>query len=324
MTSYDIEDILSQEYLIVSSNHTVGEVIKEFKDFDYTDKALYYIYTKDDGDFVNVFSIKELLKLDENIVLDDLERKDLEKVRVNDTPHSILEKFADTDLQALPVIEDECLKGVIRADDMLELIEEETSEDILKQAGISSKEYRKSSHVLNTSILEAVRIRLPWLLFALGGGMVAGGVIEGFEGTLQNLVVLAFFIPVIMDMGGNVGTQSSTIFVRGLVLGQIDSKHFYRRILREGLVGSIIGLITGLIAALISFAWQGNLLVSTVLLISMVLTCFLASVIGYIIPFTAHKLDYDPASVSDPLVTTVKDVTALLIYFSIASLLLSI
>lgn len=323
---YTVSDIASQKYFSISKEKTVADALEKFKEFNFgNDKSLYYIYILDGSKLVNVLSVQELLKTDKKQKLSNFKREKVLSIDGDEAVGQILKNLARTDLQALPVLHGDELQGVVRSDQMLEIMEEETTEDIFKQAGINvDDEYSKSERVLNASVMEAVKIRTPWLLFALAGGMIAAGVMEAFETTLQTLVILAFFIPAIMDMGGNVGTQSSTISVRGLILGQIDSSDFYREMGREALVGLTIGLITGALAAAIAFIWQGSLLVSAVLLISMSLTCSLASLIGHIIPLAAHKYGYDPASVSDPLVTTIKDITALLIYFGVATLLLSL
>lgn len=144
-----------------------------------------------------------------------------------------------------------------------------------------------------------------------------------FEKTLEAVVALAFFIPAIMDMGGNVGTQSATIFVRGLVLGHIDLNRFMQYLFKEIKVGISLGLISGLLVGIIAFVWQGSFELSLVVSLSMFFTIILATSIGYIVPFLVLKMGLDPAAGSDPLITTIKDVTGLIIYFGLASFFLS-
>lgn len=189
---------------------------------------------------------------------------------------------------------------------------------------IKETELTRSGIILNASIPKKIWLRLPWLLVALAGGLLAGGYIELAEGSLEasEIALLAIFVPVIMDMGGNVGTQASTIFVRGLSTGDIDDKNAIKQLLSETAFGFVIGLIIGGIAAGIALLWQDNLALSMVLFISLLAVCTIASAFGYLIPWAAHKLGFDPAAVSDPLVTTFKDITAVLIYFSLAIWLL--
>jgi magnesium transporter len=202
----------------------------------------------------------------------------------------------------------------------------------MKHAGFSfsDEEVSRSTAILESSIPRILRLRLPWLVVALAGGLLAGSVIEAYEGTLEAVVALAFFVPVIMDMGGNVGTQASTIFVRGLAVGHIDDRNAMKHFAREGIVGLVIGVIIGGLGAAAAYVWQGVLggepyatELAIVVFVGLVAVCVVASVVGYVIPWLAHKAGFDPAAASDPLITTVKDVTALLIYFALAAWLLA-
>ncbi|AGB36919.1 magnesium transporter [Natronococcus occultus] len=194
----------------------------------------------------------------------------------------------------------------------------------IRGENIKDAELTRSELILTSSLPKKIWLRLPWLLVALAGGLLAGGVIGGAEGSLEaaEIALLAIFVPVIMDMGGNVGTQASTIFVRGLATGHIDDKNAVKHLAREGVFGLVIGLIIGGIAATIALVWQGNAALSMVLFTALVAVCTIASVFGYLIPWVAHKLGFDPAAVSDPVVTTFKDLTAVLIYFGLAIWLL--
>jgi len=245
-------------------------------------------------------------------------------------PEVAAAEIANEEFPALPVIDEEgVLVGVLRTDDMIDVVEEEATEDILKSAGFSfaDVEQARSTAILESSIPRILRLRLPWLIVALAGGLLAGGVIEAYEDTLEAVVALAFFVPVIMDMGGNVGTQASTIFVRGLALGQIDDRNAMRHFAREGVIGLLIGLIIGSIGAAAAFIWQRDEAhapeLALVVFVGLVSVCVVASVVGYVIPWAMNKLGFDPAAASDPLITTVKDVTALLIYFGLAAVLLA-
>jgi magnesium transporter len=165
-----------------------------------------------------------------------------------------------------------------------------------------------------------VRKRLPWLIVCLLGGLLSGSVIGAFENTLQAIVVLAVFIPVIMDMGGNVGTQSSTLFVRGLATGEIKRKDVWVYFLREVKIGINMGLINGLVIAVAAALWQGIPMLGVVVGIAMFATIFLAALIGTLIPIIFNHYGVDPAITSGPFVTSVKDITGLLIYFYTATL----
>ena len=318
-----VGEFSSSDFTIVESSVSKDEALEKFKQTDFHDKpSIYYIFVEEDDRLKGVASVKDLMKSD---TLEEALETDFISFRPEQNLEKAARKIAKYDFQAFPVTENDRMVGVLRLDDVMEMLEAEETDDIFKKAGvIDNDQFYRSEKMLNASVMREAYARLPWLMFALIGGLVAGTVIENYEQTLQSVVILAFFIPLIMDMGGNVGTQSSTILVRGLTLGQIHDENYLRFVAREGLTGLIIGLIVGSISGLAAYLWQGDQLVALVITVSMTLTCFTASMIGYIIPLIAEKLGRDPATVSDPMVTTVKDITALLIYFTVAITLLGL
>lgn len=318
-----VGEFSSSDFTIVESSVSKDEALEKFKQTDFHDKpSIYYIFVEEDDRLKGVASVKDLMKSD---TLEEALETDIVSFRPEQNLEKAARKIAKYDFQAFPVTENDRMVGVLRLDDVMEILEAEETDDIFKKAGvIDNDQFYRSEKMLNASVMREAYARLPWLMFALIGGLVAGTVIENYEQTLQSVVILAFFIPLIMDMGGNVGTQSSTILVRGLTLGQIHDENYLRFVAREGLTGLIIGLIVGSISGLAAYLWQGDQLVALVITVSMTLTCFTASMIGYIIPLIAEKLGRDPATVSDPMVTTVKDITALLIYFTVAITLLGL
>ncbi|ELY56662.1 magnesium transporter [Natronolimnohabitans innermongolicus] len=328
-----VEEVTDDEYVAVTQETFVGPAIDEFREFEpiSDETTVYYLYVTDNADrLVGVMSLRELLNAPEDDVVEDHMVTDLVTINADADPEAAANRIADLDFPALPVVDDENrLVGVLRTDDMIEVVEEEATEDILKSAGFTftDVEQSRSSAILESSIPRILWLRLPWLIVALAGGLLAGGVIEAYEDTLEAVVALAFFVPVIMDMGGNVGTQASTIFVRGLALGHIDDRNAMKHFAREGIIGLLIGLIIGSIGAGAAYAWQRNepyaFELATVVFVGLVSVCVVASVVGYVIPWVMNKLGFDPAAASDPLITTVKDVTALLIYFGLAAVLLS-
>ncbi len=330
-----VDAIVEDEYVAVTQDSFVDTAIEAFREFEPASEetTVYYLYATDNyGRLVGVMSLRELLNAPEDDVVEAHMETDLVTIDANADPELAAGQMADLDFPALPVVDDEgVLVGVLRTDDMIEVVEEEATEDILKSAGFSFAdiEASRSSAILESSIPRILRLRLPWLVVALAGGLLAGGVIEQFEDTLEAVVALAFFVPVIMDMGGNVGTQASTIFVRGLALGHIDDRNAMRHFGREGVIGLLIGLIIGGIGALAAYGWRLSAgdphagTIAVVVFIALVSVCVVASVVGYVIPWLMNKLGFDPAAASDPLITTVKDVTALIIYFGLAAVLLA-
>ncbi|WP_100398134.1 magnesium transporter [Bacillus sp. FJAT-44742] len=184
-------------------------------------------------------------------------------------------------------------------------------------------ERKKSNILVNGSMMQIWKSRLPYLIITLIGGMTAGAVIGAFEDALEAVVLLAIFIPVIMDMGGNAGTQSSTIFTRAFVLGQIDFKKYRKHLAKETLVGASMGALLGTAAFFIAMLWQGIPELGLVVGLSLFFTVTIATALGFLIPYLLIKLGLDQAAGSDPFITTIKDISGLLIYFTLAQQLLS-
>lgn len=322
-SSLSVGDYCRSDFVKVDIEASRDDALEKFWESDSDQRpSLYYVFVEEEGVFRGVASIRDLMR---SKTLEDALKTDIISFSPEDDLENAARKVAKHDYRAFPVVSGDVLKGVLRLDEVLELVEDEDTDDIFKKAGVvDDKQFYRSEKLLHSSVLKEVYARLPWLLFALIGGFIAGGVIENFQASLQTVVVLAFFIPLIMDMGGNVGTQSSTILVRGLTLGQIHERNYTRFILREGVAGLLIGLTVGSLAGLTAFIWQGSIQIAAVITVSMALTCFAAAMIGYIIPLIADRTGRDPAAVSDPMVTTVKDITALLIYFTVATMLLGL
>jgi magnesium transporter len=231
------------------------------------------------------------------------------------------------DLAALPVLDErKRLVGAITFDDALAAMEKEAAEDMLNRGAISSfggQEMARSQVLVRGPIWKTLRVRMPFLLITMAGGLLAGGVISAFEEAVQAVVALAIFIPVVMDMGGNVGTQSSTIFARGTSLGQININRIGKVLLREVAVGLGMGLILGTAGGLIAYIWQGIPEVGLVVGLSLMITMTMAATLGFSIPYLLVKVGTDMAAGADPIITTIKDVTGLLIYFGLAHLFMS-
>jgi magnesium transporter len=318
-----VGEFSSSDFVIVESDCSKEEALEQFKSSNFHDKpSIYYIFVEEDDRLKGVASVKDLMN---SSSLEEALRTDYISFRPEMDLEEAARKVAKYDFQAFPVVENERMVGVLRLDDVLEVLEAEETSDMFKQAGVVDEEqFYRSEKMIHASILREAYARVPWLLFSLIGGLIAGTVIESYGQTLQSVVLLAFFIPLIMNIGGNVGTQSSTILVRGMTLGQIHEKNYFKFVAREGLTGLSIGASIGTLSGIAAYLWQGDPVLGVVIAVSMTLTCFTASMNGYLIPLIVHKLGRDPAAVSDPMVTTIQDITALLIYFTVAMTLLGL
>ncbi|MEW6524213.1 MAG: magnesium transporter [Bacillota bacterium] len=319
--------IMTTEFVSLTADQTVDEAIAKLRESAAGDvETIYYVYvTNPEGRLAGVLSLRDLFLSPGNRLLGDIMTTDPIKVEAGADQEEAADLLGRYHLLALPVVDrDDRLLGIVTMDDALEVLEDEATEDILKRGAVSASDVDalRSARLLASPVKDILGMRLPWLMFVLVGGLLAAGVIGQFEDVLQSVVVLAFFIPVVMDMGGNVGTQSATIFVRGAILGQIEPGRVGHYIAKEVTVGLAIGLVTGAAAGVAAFIWQRNLVVGLVVFLAMTLTCTLASTIGYLIPWLLDRMGFDPAAAANPLITTVKDVTGLLIYFGLATVLL--
>lgn len=238
-----------------------------------------------------------------------------------------------SDLPAIPVVDsEERLVGAVTFDDVIDLIERDTSETMYLKAGVGDLVRRKdevySRKLTQGSILYPIRVRIAFLFVTLLGGLAVGGLIDQFEGVLASVLAAAVFIPLVMDMGGNVGTQSTTIFARGLALGHINLKRFGRHLAREVSIGALMGVILGLIGGTVAYFWQGipNGIpqIGIAVGVSLAVVVTLATFLGFVLPWIMLKLGLDHAPGADPFITTIKDFTGLALYFYLVSILVGV
>jgi magnesium transporter len=214
---------------------------------------------------------------------------------------------------SLPVVDDAgVLVGRITVDDIIDVIEEETIEDLSRFAGMSELSFRPGR------IFRVSRARLPWLLLGLLGGLLSGRILQGFEIALTQVVELAFFVPVIMALAGNIGIQSSTLVVRGLATGEIRETETRRLILREAGVSLINGMVIMLVSFLAVWLWMGQPVLGGIVALSMLSVVLWATLTGTLVPIIFKRLGQDPAFATGPFVTTTNDIVALTIYMLIA------
>ncbi len=314
--------IMTTDYISLPGDLPVEEAIHRLREVAPRAEIIYYAYVVDaDSRLIGVLSLRDLIAASDGTLLREIMRCNVITVDTATDQEEVARIVSKYDLLAVPVTAaDGRLLGIITVDDVLDVIEQEASEDMYKLAGAGDVE-RVS--LLEAPVWEMVRHRLPWLLICLAGGIFSGSIIDVFESTLEAIFVLAVFIPVIMDMGGNVGTQSSTIFVRGIATGEIRPGDVWRYLFRELRIGLMMGFLTGILIAVVAYIWQGSLVLGLVVGISLGATVLLGALLGTLVPLLCNMVRIDPAITSGPFVTTIKDVTGLLIYFGIATLFLS-
>jgi len=319
--------MMTSDFYVFPQNTTAREMLRSLKSQPTQDEEIPYIYAVDEhGRLTGVIRLADLLRAHPQEPLRSIAKAQIVSIGADQDQELAARLLNRYDLLALPVVDDqERILGVITADDAMAVLEEETTEDIYKRAGILSAKVRqapKSDLLVRGPVWLVWAVRLPFLLITVAGGIFAGAVIEIFSGLIETVVILVLFIPIIMDMGGNAGLQSTSIFIRGYVLGQIDPDAFGKHILREMAIGLGMGVLLGLIVGVFAAIWQGLPAIGLVVGLSLTFTIIIATFLGFLIPFSLTKMGIDPAAGSGPLITTIKDITGLFIYFGIASLLL--
>ena len=312
--------IMTPEYVRLRRNQTVKDALESIRQHGKDKEMVYTLYVTDDTRTLEgVVSLRELIVASPDQKVGDIMTEKVVSVSTETDQEEVARILQDLDLLAVPVVDSESrLVGIITIDDAVDILEEETTDDIFDKVGLASfasLESGRSQRLVSGSILDVWKMRIPFLLITLVGGLLAGAVIETYEETLEAIAAVAIFIPVIMDMGGNIGTQSSTIFTRAFVLGHINMKKFARQWLREVGIGLSIGALMGVVAGFIAAYWQQEPNFGLAVGISLALTITLATALGYLVPYILVRIGTDQAAGSDPFITTIKDISGLFIYF---------
>ena len=262
-----------------------------------------------------------ILSKDDSLIKDEMETNII-SVITKDDQEEIAALFRKYDITTMPVIDNEYrLVGVITVDDIVDVIDQENTEDLQKMAGMnpSDEEYLKES------VLSLAKHRILWLLVLMISATFTGFVIKKYEDILQSAVYLAVFIPMLMDTGGNAGSQSATLVIRGIALGEIEFADIFKVIWKELRVSVIVGLILSLVNFVrIYYFTTANIETALVVGISLFVTVVMAKVIGGVLPLIAKSLKIDPAIMASPLITTIVDTAALLVYFKLSVIFLNI
>ena len=318
--------MMTPKYYRFTYDMSVTDALEKIRKNQEEVEAIYHLYiTNKSRELEGEILLRDLIFAEPSKTLGELMRPDPIRVPATMADEDVAHLLQEFDLLAIPVVDNENrLIGVVTVDDAMDVLEEESVDQALNKAGLiefSSKESDRSRLLTSGSILDAWKIRVPFLLITLIGGMSAGIILEGFENELAKAAQLAFFIPMIMGMGGNVGTQSSTIFTRALTLGQINLKQFLQHFLREISVGVSIGMILAFLAGVLILVWQQDSNLALVVSTSLLAAITIASSLGYFVPFILNKIGLDQAAGADPIIMTIIDTTGITIYFVLASLL---
>jgi len=326
--------IMSHEFMAFDSELSIDAARKRFREYGDEIEMPFYIYVVDSktNKMVGVVSLRQLLLNTQEKILKDIMEIDFIFVSPDDDQEKVANIVSEYNYLALPVLNEESeLIGIVTVDDVIDVIREEATEDMLKMAGAGDDE-----DILLKPVIENAKTRFPWLMPSWIGGLCAMAIISYFESFMQEQLILAAFIPIIIGMGGNIGTQTSTMIVRGISTGHVNMTAFYKVIFKEIKVGAILGLIYGGLLGLMgatlanlshadiipiainAIPIQFGLTVGVSIFCSMLIGCAVAS----FIPIMLYKLKLDPAIATGPFVTTAIDILGVISYFLIASIIL--
>ena len=280
-------------------------------------EMVFYLYTLDnDGRLTGVISLRDLVTTHGDTMLKDIMSKQIHVVRPETDQEEVARIVSQYNFLAVPVVDsDERLLGIVTVEDVVDIIREEATEDFLQMVGAG-----KDREILLKSSWENARMRVPWLFASWVGGILAAFIIGVFDNVLQSTIALAAFIPVIMGMGGNIGTQSSTMIVRGLATGRVSIENSVKILFKEIRVGLLLGILYGLLLGLFAiFRFiDASPMIGIVVGLSICISMIIAATIGSLVPLILNRFEIDPAIATGPFVTTAIDILGVAFYFIVA------
>jgi len=308
--------LMALELISLKADQSVIEAIQEIRKERDSVEDLYHIYVIDEFEkLVGYLSLKDLVLANPDVLLKDIMSDDVIAVNTDTDQEEVAATAKKYDLVSLPVVDlNYRLVGRITADDIMDVMEEEASEDINKMAGLADEFHE------NQTIWKASVMRMPWLAIGMVGELVSAMVLSHFQATLQEIVILAFFIPLIMATGGNSGIQSSSIVVRGLALGNLTLHDVWKKVVKELFTSVITGVAIATALFVFIYLWMDDPGFALVLALVLNLIIIQAAFFGTIIPFTLKRLGFDPAIATGPFITTSNDVLGLIVYFTVMTL----
>lgn len=322
--------IMTTEYIHLVPEQTVREAFAHIRQAGVDTESIYNCYVTDNKKkLIGIVTVKDLLLHDYEDVIGDFMEDNVISVTTRDDKEDVAQMFAKYDFTALPVVDmDDRLVGIVTIDDAVDVMTEEATEDIEKMAAITPSEHP----YLRTSIFETWKQRIPWLLLLMISATFTGMIITKFESALAAQVALTAFIPMLMDTGGNCGSQASVTIIRGLSLGEIEFSDIIKVIWKEIRVAVLCGISLAAVGfgkiMLVDHLLMGNAdvtpMVAAVVSLAVVVTVLIAKIVGCVLPMITEKLGFDPAVMASPFITTIVDALSLMIYMNFATLLLGL
>ena len=314
--------IMTPEYISLKETLTITQTLERIRSLANASEVIYYLYVTDASrHLTGIVSLRDLVISSAEKTLGEIMTREVVSVHTDTDQEEVARVIQRYDLLALPVVDrEQRLVGVVTVDDVIDILEQEATEDIYALGGLQSD----GDNYFQTNLVTVARKRVVWLFILLLTNTVTGTIIRSQEAILQQVVTLAAFIPLLTGTGGNVGAQSSTVVIRGLNTEEMNDLGPGQVIFREALAGALLGTILGVVATIWAYWLQGNLYVAISVGFSLIAIAILASIAGSALPFLFRSFGLDPALMSAPFITTAVDVLGVLIYFNIARTVLNL
>ncbi|MEG0593132.1 MAG: magnesium transporter [Coprobacillus sp.] len=315
--------VMTVEFVDLRAYMSVKDAIERIRKIGLDKETINICYVTDaQTHLLGILTLRELILAEEDDNIKDLMTENIITVHTLDDQEEVARQFQKYDFAAMPVVDNENrLVGIITADDVMDIIEEEATEDIEMMAAITPTD----QPYMKTSVFDTYKKRIPWLMILMISASITGKIIQGYEAALSTCVILTAFIPMLMDTGGNCGSQASVSVIRAISLDEIDFKELPTIILKELRVSCLVG---GTLAianfAKVLLIDQTSLMVATVVCMTLFVTVVVAKLVGCTLPILANKIGFDPAVMASPFITTIVDALSLIVYFTVAGALLGI
>lgn len=308
--------LMTTEYVDIRETMTVAQAMAHIKETGIHKETIYTCYVTNQRRLLGIVSAKDLMTTADDVLIRDLMQTEIISVSTHTDKEEVAQLFTKYNFLALPVLDqDERLVGIVTFDDAMDVMVDEATEDITKMAAMSPSE----KSYFETSVLAHAKHRIAWLLILMFSATITGTIITRYENAFAAIPLLVSFIPMLMDTGGNCGSQSSTLIIRGIALGEIQFSDLFRVMFKEFRVSLIVGVALALANGIRILIMYKNAGLALVIGLSLVATIVISKLIGCVLPLIAKKLHMDPAIMASPLITTLVDTCSILIYFNIAT-----
>ena len=308
--------IMATEFVSVKGEMTVEDTLKYLQGTTEDVENIYDLYVIDELDRLKgVVSLKEVVTSSFETKISDIIHVKVEGIPYDLDQEEVGHRFEKYGYLTMPVVDNyNRLLGIVTVDDVMQILRDESTEDIHRLGGVDEGER------ISGTLSESIKSRLPWLIVNLFTAILASAVVGMFEGTISRIVALATFMPIVTGMGGNAGTQKLTIIVRGLALGELDFDNMKRVFFKEIGIGLVTGVVIGAIIAVLGYLWEGKLFFGLIIGVAMILNMIVATISGFVVPVVLKKLKVDPALASSIFVTTFTDVLGFLFFLGLATI----